>query len=115
MATIKQLEKKISSIKEQLFSLGDMHPGSLSKQWNICGNPICKCKDAEKPKKHGPYYNLSYSHKGRSTSRFIKADFVGQIEEQLKNYKTFKGLIEEWKASAAELSKMKIDAQKNTI
>jgi len=110
--TIKQLEKKILNIKEKLMALGDMHPGSLSKQWNICGNPNCRCKDPEAPKKHGPYYNLSFKYKKRSSTRFIQPQFVKQIEEQLKNYKVFKALTEEWKTTATEIAKMKIEEQK---
>ena len=94
------------------MALGDMHPGSLSKQWNICGNPKCRCKDPEEPKKHGPYYNLSFTHKGKSRTRFIQPQFVKQIEKQIENYKFFKSLTEEWKNVAAEIAKMKIAEQK---
>ena len=89
-----------------------MHPGSLSKQFNICGNKTCKCKDPENPKKHGPYYQLSYSHKGRSTSRFIKEHLVKEVEQQTKNFKKFKQLVEEWKILATELAKLKTNARK---
>lgn len=114
MQAITALEKKILSIKNQLLSLGDMHPGSLTEQLNICGNPKCKCKDPENPQKHGPYYNLSFVLKGKSTSRFIKSENVAEIKKQVANYKKFKLLIEEWKTTAAILAKMKIDeAKKN--
>lgn len=89
-----------------------MHPGSLSQQWNVCGNPICKCKDYENPKKHGPYYSLSFAQRGKSTTRFIKAEFVDQIEQQIENYKVFKALMNEWKAVATDLAKMRMDDQK---
>lgn len=112
MATIKQLEKKIEQIKHKLVGLGDMHPGSLSKQWNVCGSSACKCKDLEDPQKHGPYYYLSFTHKKRSRTRFIMPKFVPQIEKQVNNYKLFKALTEEWKEVATELAKMKIEEQK---
>lgn len=108
MQTITTLEKKIANIKKQLLNLGDMHPGSLTEQLNICGNPKCKCKDPENPQKHGPYYNLSFVLRGKSTSRFIKIEHVPEIKRQLANYKKFKLLVEEWKTTAAELAKLKI-------
>ena len=83
MTTLKSLEKKIEKIKQQIIALGDMHPGSLSKQFNICGNPKCRCKDPDNPKKHGPYYQLSFVHKVRSTSRFINKEFVAEVKKQL--------------------------------
>lgn len=112
MATIKSIEKKIEEVKQRLLKLGDMHPGSLSRQFNICGTPGCRCKDPDNPKKHGPYYNLSFTHKGRSTSRFINKEYVPVIEKQLANYKEFKLLVTEWKELATELAKMRIDLEK---
>ncbi len=114
MATIQSIEKKIAAVKQKIMALGDMHPGSLSKQFNICGTPGCRCKDPDNPKKHGPYYNLSFTHKGRSTSRFINKEYVLTIRRQLSNYKKFKLLVKEWKELATDLSKMRIDeAKKN--
>ena len=112
MQTINALEKKIANIKNQLLNLCDMHPGSLTKQFNICGNPNCSCKDPDNPQKHGPYYNLSFVLKGRSTSRFIRSEYASEIKKQVANYKKFKSLIEDWKTSAAELAKLKIDMMK---
>lgn len=112
MKQIAALEAKIQLVKSKLFALGDMHPGSLSKQFNICGKKNCKCKDPKNPKKHGPYYSLSYSHKGRSTSRFIKEHLVDEVKKQTDNYKIFKQLVNEWKILATDLSKLKSTAQK---
>lgn len=112
MKTVKYYENRIKNIKKQLFEIGDLHPGSLSKQFNICGTPGCKCKDKNNPKKHGPYYQLSFVHKGKSTSRFISPAFVPEIKRQLANYKKFKKLIENWKSLATELAKLKIDKAK---
>ena len=112
MSTIKQLEKKIQRLKDGLNALGDIHPGSLSEQWNICGSKNCKCKDPKNPQKHGPYYNLSFTHKGKGGTRFIQPQFVENIQKQIKNYKIFRELIDEWKTTAMEVTKMKMQEQK---
>ena len=67
-----QWQQRIQRIKEELVGLGDMRPGALTKQYNVCGTPGCRCKDAKSPKKHGPYYQISYTHQGKSTSEFVK-------------------------------------------
>jgi hypothetical protein len=108
METIKELEKEISNIKDKLMSLGNMHPGSLTKQYNICGNPDCRCKDLHNPKKHGPYYQVSFVHNKKSTSRFVKKELVSETKTQLANYKKFKQLVEEWKIAATKLSQLKL-------
>jgi len=74
--------------------------------------PNCRCKDPENPKKHGPFYNLSFVCNGKSTSRFIKPEFVKEIKAQLLNYKQFKGFVNDWKNLGAELAKLKINLVK---
>ena len=89
---ISQCLARIKEIKESLSELGEMRPGSLSQQYNVCGNPTCRCKDKKNPQKHGPYYQVSYSHKGRSTTEFVKQDMVAETQKQLENFQTFKKL-----------------------
>ncbi|MCP4608276.1 MAG: hypothetical protein GY845_06145 [Planctomycetes bacterium] len=67
---IKKLQNRINRIKKKLSQLGDLRPGSLSKQYNVCGNPTCRCKNPTNPKKHGPYYQLSYTYQGKSKTEF---------------------------------------------
>lgn len=113
MENIKTLEKEIAKIKINLMNLGDMHPGSLSKQYNVCGTPGCQCKDPHNPKKHGPYYQISFVHKKKSTSRFIKKEFVPEIKKQINNYQKFKQLVESWKILATELAQLKLAEKTN--
>ena len=90
------IEEQIQKIKTALSKIGPMRPGSLSKQYNVCGVSNCRCKDPHSPKKHGPYYQLSYVHRGKSTTRFIRKPEVGEIKKQLANYKRFKKFTEDW-------------------
>jgi len=78
----------------------------------MCGTKNCRCKDKENPQKHGPYYSLSYSIRGRSTSRFIRAEQVADIKKQLANHQRWKELVNEWKNTAAEYAKLKLDLEK---
>ena len=110
-SNITKLKRQIKAIKKKLFDLGEMRPGSISEQYNVCGNPNCACKNKENPKKHGPYYQLSYSRKGKSTTEFIKKEKFQEVSQQLKNYKMFKKLTEEWIDLSIEIAKMKKKAQ----
>ena len=73
-----------------------MHPGSVSEQYNICGTPGCKCKDPRKPKKHGPYYQLSYTWHGKSSTKFVRPDQLEGMRGKVESYKLFRKLIQEW-------------------
>lgn len=93
---INRLQERIRRIKRELGELGEMRPGALSKQFNVCGKPNCRCKDRESPKRHGPYYQISYTHQGRSTSEFVKRDQVVETRRQLANFAKFRRLTQEW-------------------
>ena len=103
------MQERIQRIKEVLMELGDMRPGALSEQYNVCGKAGCRCKDPNDPKRHGPYYQLSYTHMGKSTTEFVKKPMVAEVRKQLKNYAKFRKLTDEWVALSLKIAK----AQKN--
>jgi len=88
-------QTKIDQLKQKLLNLGPVLPGSISEQWNICGTLGCKCKDSKNPKKHGPYYQLSFSVSGRSSSMFIKKQDISEARKRVRNYQAFKKLTME--------------------
>jgi len=106
------IEKQIEKIKRNLTALGDLRPGTLSTQYNVCGSPGCRCK-ATPPQKHGPYYQLSFTRKGKSSSKFIKEKDLRVIQKQLKNYERMKQLMDEWIDLSIELSNLRL-AKKNS-
>lgn len=82
-------------IREQLMELlheGPMLPGSIKKQWNVCGMPGCRCKDPDNPQKHGPYNQLSFTLAGKSTSMFVKDDELDYMMVITERYRQFKAL-----------------------
>ena len=87
--------RKIEQLKRKLEGLGPMLPGSISEQWNVCGTLGCRCKDPKKPVKHGPYYQLSFSAGGKSSTMFIKKEDLSEALRRLKRYQQFKTLCTE--------------------
>jgi hypothetical protein len=69
-----------------------MLPGSISRQWNVCGIKGCRCKDPVRPQKHGPYYQLSFTIAGKSSTMFLKKADIPQVRQRIKNYQMFKAL-----------------------
>lgn len=110
--TVQQIQRRIQRIKTELAALGEMRPGSLSKQYNVCGKPGCRCKDPQTPQRHGPYYQLSWVHAGKSTTQFIRRPFLAQVQAELATYKTFRKLTEEWVALALQAAKIQLQAAK---
>ena len=104
---IKNLLEKIEVIKEKMAGLAEIRPGTLTEQYNVCGNPSCRCKDKKNPKKHGPYYQLSYTRYGKSTSKFVKKENVDKVKKQIRDYKLLMKLKDEWIDLSIEIAKIK--------
>ena len=89
-----QIEKRIDKIKEELTGIGDMRPGSLTRQF----------KDPKA--QSGPYYQLSYTLDMKSRTEYIRRDCVSDIRRQVSNYKRFKSLTGEWITLGIEHSRL---------
>lgn len=86
------MEKRIEETKDTLYQLGPLLPGSISTQWNVCGKAGCRCKDPKKPQKHGPYYQLSFTVEGKSSSMFIKPEDLPAVRNCIRRYKQLRKL-----------------------
>jgi hypothetical protein len=101
------LEKRIQKIKAQIGELGDLRPGALSQQYNVCGSPNCRCK-ANPPLKHGPYYQISFKRHGKSSSQFVREVDLSEVQSQLDNYRQLRELVDEWITLSTELSNLRL-------
>jgi hypothetical protein len=101
------IQRRIEQIKAELAQLGPLRPGHLSQQYNVCGTPGCRCKD-DPPRKHGPYYQLSYTWQRKSHSEFVRLENLAAVRQQLTNYQRLRTLVDEWIAlglNAAQLQR----------
>ena len=86
-----------------------MRPGRLSQQYAACQKPGCQGVDPVQPEKHGPFYPLSYTHGGQSSTQFIRPPFVPAVRPQLATYPKFKDLTQRWVRLALELAKLELE------
>ena len=105
------LELQIRQVVTELAALGDLRPGSLSRQYNVCGNPQCRCK-ADPPRKHGPYYQLSWTLRGKHHTAFVRREDVAQVRQQLRTYERQRALVEKWTDLALEVCQLKVKARR---
>jgi len=105
MNTPSAVRVRVRKIQQELAGLGEIHPGSLSAQYNVCGREGCRCKHPTKPRRHGPYYQLSYTHRGRHTTRFVRAEELAAMRARLTNWKRLKTLVDEWVELCLRLSR----------
>ena len=101
------LEAKIVKIKATLAALVYLRPGTLSQQYNVCGKPACRCK-ARPPRKHGPYYQVSFTWQGKSQSQFVRREDVPAVRQQVRTYQRLRTLVDRWIRIAIELSRLRL-------
>ena len=91
-----QIDKRIDEIKKEIVLIGNMRPGSLTKQY----------KDSEN--KTGAYYQISYTHERRSRTEYVRQEHVKEVGKQVDNYKRYKELTTEWVSLSIERSKLEM-------
>jgi hypothetical protein len=91
-----RLESEIDEVRQRLLALGPLHPGSVSRQYQVCGRPGCRCLHRQHPQRHGPYHKLAYVHRGQPVCRFVRAACVSEVKKRLATYKAFRRLIDRW-------------------
>jgi hypothetical protein len=96
--SIALIGEEIRTIQNELQTLGPMHPGNISNQYQICGRPDCRCVAPKNPQRHGPYPKLTYVYRGRPVCRFVRAGTETTLAERLTVYKRFRSLIDRWVA-----------------
>jgi hypothetical protein len=96
MTKIEKLENQIAALKSKLMDIGPMRPGTLTKQY----------KDREN--QTGGYYQLSYTHKMKSRTDYVRAENVTRLSKELEQYKRWRKLMEQWVDMSIELSRERV-------
>ncbi|MEW5807190.1 MAG: DUF6788 family protein [Acidobacteriota bacterium] len=91
------IERQIAMIKRELLDIDEMRPGSITRQYK---NP---------KKREGGFYQLSYTHRNKSKTEYVRARDVEELKQQVHSYKRFKELIQRWIDLAIEYSKLKLE------
>jgi len=105
---IEQLEKRCAAIKQRIAELGPVHPGRITKQYNVCGTPGCRCKDPEKPRKHGPYHYLSYTFEGKGKTVFVPKEGVAEMQRRTRCFVRMKELVAKLTDASVKLAKEQV-------
>lgn len=100
MQILKKIEKRIGKLTDDLAHVGNMRPGTLSVQYR---------KPAEQ--KH-PFHQISYTHKGKSHSEYVRPENVEAIQKEIAAYKRFKGIHEQLIELSIQTSRIRCSLHK---
>lgn len=92
---IERTEEKIRKVKEALMALGPMRPGSITRQYRV-----------PKEKKQ-PFYQISYTHRMRGRSEYVRPENLAAMKRETANFKRFKQLVDRWVDLALRASQLR--------
>ena len=85
MENEQNMRKKIEELKQQIANLGDMRPGSLTRQMRSWGKE---------------YWQISYTHRGRGRTGYVSDENYERVKIECENFRRFK----EWCLELVDLS-----------
>ncbi len=93
---LRRTEEQIAGIKEELLALGPMRPGSITRQYRL-------------PKeRQRPFYQISYTHRMRSRSEYVRPENLATLRRETANFKRFRKLINRWVSLALAASQLRV-------
>ena len=113
-ASVQKLEPRIHQSKAELAALGEMRPGSLSRQYHVCGKPNCRCQDPQNPQRHGPSSQWSWVHRGKRTPQFLRPPLLPQVRAQIARDRKFRKPTEAWVNLALRIAQAKLLAARKS-
>ena len=99
-STLERLEEAIQGLKREIGNLGALRPGSLSQQARKTKTP------------YGAYWHLSYTHRGKGHTQYIREAFVPQVKAEVANFKRFRKLIDRLITLSIERSQHRMKTDK---
>ncbi|MDQ6749854.1 MAG: hypothetical protein M3Z33_03740 [Actinomycetota bacterium] len=79
--------------KARLAAIGFTCEGSLVCRYRCCKNPNCRCADPDQ--RHGPYWQLSWKHAGRTVSRLLPSEDAALYREWIANRHALEQILNE--------------------
>ena len=102
-----KLKEKFDRVKNEILSISYLKKGSLSKCYQTCGNPGCRCH-RDKKYRHGPYWWWSTKVDGRTRSILVPEGMLSEVRSYIDNYKLLKSRIREMEEISEKIIKIKI-------
>lgn len=90
--SLAQLEQERAALLQQIATLGDFRPGSITGTGGRCGNPGCHCHRANDPG-HAPHPRLTYKVGGKTvTESFSTPAAQRKVEREIDAFRQWQQL-----------------------
>jgi hypothetical protein len=96
-------QARAARIAAELASLGLALPGTLIERHVRCGKPRCRCH-ADPPVLHGPYWQWTRKINGKTITRLVADDQLGDYRQWLDNHRRLRALVAELEALTLDIA-----------
>lgn len=102
---LRRCQAEYELLKAQLAGLGYILQGSLRERWMQCGKATCRCAD-DPQARHGPYYQWSWSERGKTKSRYLAADQAAQCRDWIHNHRELERLLKRMRTVSLRVARL---------
>jgi hypothetical protein len=99
----------VRALASQLAEPKPMRRGSVSERFVKCNKAGCPCASRSEAR-HGPYYSVSRVVKGRTRSRWLRAEQARQVREQVEAGQQFRKHVEAYWQVCEQWADAQLDA-----
>jgi len=104
---IEKLKKEFERIKKEIVSTGLIKKGSITKCYQTCRNPNCRCN--KDPKfKHGPYFLLTTKEKAKTKTFAVPKSMLSEVNSYIDNYKILISKVKKLEEISEKIIKISI-------
>nr|MBU1328842.1 hypothetical protein [Candidatus Omnitrophota bacterium] len=104
---MEKLKEEFERIKKEIASIGFVKKGSITKCYQACRNPNCRCN--KDPKfRHGPYFLLTSKEKAKTKTFSVPEGLLSEVRRYVENYKILKSRIKLLEEISEKIIKIKI-------
>jgi|SRR6266700_53672 len=101
------LEQRRAQIADQIATLGDLRPGSITSTTGRCGKPNCHCHQPNDPG-HGPNPRLTYKMQGKSITESLPNPLaMRKAEREIAEFRNLQDLHREFVEVNAQICQLR--------
>lgn len=93
---LERCEADYARLKAAVADIGFICEGSLNEVHTSCRNPNCRCADPAT--RHGPYWQLTWKHAGKTVTRRLNAEEADLYRTWIANRRTLADLVSQMHA-----------------
>ena len=109
---MQKLKQEFERIKKEIASIGLVKKGSITRTYQSCRNPNCRC-NKDPRLRHGPYYLLTTKEKARTRTFSVPEGMLSEVGSYMDNYNLLISKVKMLEGISEKIIRLKITDYRN--